>query len=341
MNAATNNVYDAGIRKAAILVATLDQYAADVLLEQLGPERAQLVRQAVMALDELDHHEQQRVIDEFRRIGPMLPSQSPPGIELDSLSVDQLASIGNRDSAESEYEPTDAEQNAEQNDARPFDFLQEAEEEKLAQLLCSERPQAIALVLSHLPPERAGEVLARFAPPLQVEVVRRLVDHENTNPEVVREVQRSLEARLSQKFAIQRGRAAGPETVARILAACDDRVAGSILNNLATYDRTLAEQLGCRPLEFDDLLELDDAALMAVVEAAEPEVVQAALLGATPELLDRLLRCMGPAEAAGLRHRLDHPGPICLRDIEEARRRMAALAQRFSCNKPQRIALAA
>ena len=123
--------------------------------------------------------------------------------------------------------------------APPFDFLREAEEEKLSQLLGGERPQTIALVLSHLPPERAGEVLARFAPPLQVEVVRRLADLENTDPETLREVEQALEARLSRQFAIERGRAAGPEAVARILAACDSRVVGNILDNLAAYDRAV------------------------------------------------------------------------------------------------------
>ena len=182
--------------------------------------------------------------------------------------------------AQSDTEPAAADQDGPQ----PFDFLRDAGEEKLAQLLCSERPQTIALVLSHLPAERAGEVLARFAPALQVEVVRRLVDLENTDPEVLREVERALEARLSRQFAIRRRRAAGPEAVARILAACDDRVVGNILDNLAAHDRPLAEQLGCRPIAFDDLIEFDDAALLAVFQAAEPEVAQAALLGAPPEI---------------------------------------------------------
>jgi flagellar motor switch protein FliG len=206
MISATGNAYQAGIRKAAILVASLDEYAADLLLEQLGPERAQLVREAVMALDEIDHQEQQRVIDEFRRIGPLLPGKCPSGIELDGPLALQLASAGARES--SEDEPADGEP------ARPFGFLHEAEEEKLAELLCSERPQTIALVLSHLPAERAGDVLARFAPTLQVEVVRRLVELENSDPETLRDVERALEARLSQQFAIERKRAAGPAAVA-------------------------------------------------------------------------------------------------------------------------------
>ena len=175
------------------------------------------------------------------------------------------------------------------SDAPPFGFLREAEEEKLSHLLGGERPQTIALVLSHLPPERAGEVLTRFAPPLQVEVVRRLVDLENTDPETLREVEQALETRLSRQFAIERSRAAGPETVARILAACRASVVGRILDNLAEYDRALAEQLGRRPIAFDDLAQLDDATLWAVFRAAEPEVALAALLGAPPPLVERIL----------------------------------------------------
>ena len=88
----------------------------------------------------------------------------------------------------------------------PFGFLHEAEEENLAQLLAGERPQTIALVLSHLPAERAGDVLARFAPVQQVEVVRRLVDLENSDPEALHDVERALESRLSQQFASRQRR---------------------------------------------------------------------------------------------------------------------------------------
>ncbi len=200
----------------------------------------------------------------------------------------------------------------------------------MAQLLGSERPQTIALVLSHLEAGRAGDVLARFAPAQQVEVVRRLVDLDNTDPEVLREVERALETRFSQQFAIEPTGAAGPGIVARILAACDAQVAGRILDNLAAHDGPLAEQLGCRPLQFDDLAELDDAELLAAFRDAEPQVVQAALLGAAPELVERLLHGMAPEEAKVLRSSLGHPGPFCLCDIEEARRQMAASAQRLS-----------
>ena len=83
------NDHDAGVRKAAILVASLDAAAAGVLLDQLGPGQAELVRRAAAAMDEIDAEERQRVIDEFCRIGPMIPKACPAGIELTDISRDR------------------------------------------------------------------------------------------------------------------------------------------------------------------------------------------------------------------------------------------------------------
>ena len=325
MDIATISLQDPGIRKAAVLVASIDRAAADVLLDQLGPERAKLVRQAVMYLDDIDSAERRRVVAEFRRIGPMTPGRDIAGIELDRLPANPkkraFSSVGAPDS------------DAKTIDAPPFDFLRDAENEKLADLLGGERPQTVALVLSHLPPERAAETLSHLPPPLQVEVVRRLVDLENTDEETLRGIEQALEARWSRQFVADPRRAVGPETVAKILGSCNGKTRGRILENLAAHDPALAERFGDRPMAFDDLAKLNGAALLAVCRAADPEVALAALLGAPPAILDRLFRCMGPAEAKQLRHQLDHPSPIRLSDIEEAQRQIAVLAQRLAREK--------
>jgi flagellar motor switch protein FliG len=336
------NAREIGIRKAAILMASLDRDAADLLLEQLGQECAELVREAALALDELDDAERQRVIDEFRRIGPMVPDKSPPGIELDGLVAPSISGLEEQTMASATEATAPAGQifmSAAEQAATPapppFGFLREAEEEKLCQVLSTERPQTIALVLSHLPPERAGEVLSRFAPALTIEVIRRLADLDSADPETLRQVEQAIEARLSRQFDTQRDHTGGPEAVARILAACDAGVAGGILDNLAQFDEALASQLGRRPLKFDDLVEFDDAMLSAVFQAAEPEVAEVALLSAPPELVERVLRRMVPEEAAALRQKLDSPGPIRLSDVDEAQQRIASLAQRMSRDNPR------
>ena len=331
-----------GIRKAAIFVASLDRAAADLLLDQLSPERARLVRQALMAIDAIDVEERQRVVDEFRRIELLVPPQYPAGVELDGPMSWKPASPLWTEIIESAAEQAagqtflSARQGVLSSSAHegseaagPFGFLHRAEEEKLAQLLTTEGPQAIALVLSHLPPQRAGAVLARFAAPLQAEVVRRLVELQNADLETLRDVEQALEARLLRLFT-ERREAPGPETIKKIFDCCDGQTIGAILDNLATYDEPLAQKLGRRPLGFDDLGQFDDATLLAVFRAADPAVAQIALLGATPELAERIFRRMVPREANILRRKLKHPGPIRLSDIEEAQRQIAELADRLS-----------
>jgi flagellar motor switch protein FliG len=331
MDVATISLHDTGIRKAAILVASLDQAAADLLLRQLAPERADLVRQAVTYLDEIGPEERQRIVDEFRRIGPMVPSQSTAGIELDRLPVGQTF-LSAKEQARMPVLPVS------DDETPPFDFLRDAEDEKLAHLLGDERSSTVALVLSNLPPERAGEVLARLAPAAQIEVVRRLVDLDNTDAETLGEIEKALEARWLQQFAVDRRRAAGPEAVAKILAACDPAARGRILSNLAAHDQPLAERFGERAITFEEIGQFDDAVLLAVYRAAKPEVLQAAFLGAPPSLLDRLLHGLSRDEAKRLRHKLAHPGPTRLSDVEEARRQIAALAQQISRDRPRKAA---
>lgn len=312
-----------GIRKAAILVAALDQAGADAVLEQLGPEQARRVRQVMVELDKINPQEQRRVIDEFFRVGHMVPDDSPSGIELDG----RLARVLSQSPARVPAEEPPA---VPPVDGRPFRFLHEAEGEKLSRALTGERPQTIALVLSHLPPRQAGDVLARLQPDLQTEVVHRLIDLEETDPAILREVERALESRLSQQVRMQRRRVAGIHALTGILDAADRRVGMQILDNLAAHDQPLAERLGLPRFRFDDLARLDDAGLAAVFQAAQSELMMTALVGAEPELVDRILRRLSEPEARSVRRRLDHPGPLRLSDVEDAREQIAGLAQRLA-----------
>ncbi|MEN6452205.1 MAG: FliG C-terminal domain-containing protein [Thermoguttaceae bacterium] len=321
----------AGVRKAAILVASLDPGAADALLARLTPEQAGLVRQALDDVQQPDADEQLRVIDEFCRIRPMIPKDSLGGIDLSGLKPHTLFGGGDQASAVTAA-----------GSAAPFDFLRDASDGRLAQLLAEERPATIAVVLSHLPPEQGGEVLARLAPALQIEVVRRLSSLEEIDPETVRQIEQALESRLNEQSMASRRRAAGPESAARILAACDGGLRGQILDNLAVADRSLAEQLGRPTIAFDDLVQFDEATLRTVLAAAGPEMVQAALLGAEPKLLSRLLSSLPARDAKALRKKLAHPEPIRLSEVEDARQQIAALAARCHSDRaPMKERLAA
>jgi len=311
-----------GLRKAAILVASLDRRAADLVLEQMDPAAARLVRQAILEMDRIDEKEQERVIEEFCRRGPAPRESFPPGIELDDAVAGKPARPAVAPATEQSGLSLPA--------APPFRFLRDAEAEKLVKILATERPQVIALVLSHLSPEQAGKVLVRLTPALQVDVVRRLVDLDETAPEILREVERGLETRLSEQVRMQRRRVAGLAAVAGILGAAEQPVGMQILENLATYDRPLADRICPRRFEFADLVELDDRTLATVLDAADAELLVLALVGAPSEWIDRLVGHLPQGEARTIRHRLDHFGPIRLSDVEEARAELAELARRLA-----------
>ena len=302
-----------GLRKAAILVASLDGETADLLLQRLEPGQVELVRQMAADLGPIDPGLRRRIVDEFFRMG---------------------AGSGNRQGAgtRSKGNPAAKPMNtAEQSaDARPFGFMAEAESEKLATLLASERPQTIALVVSHLPPDLAGSVLVHFPPALQTEVVHRLVDLEETAPEIMAEVEEALSFRFSEQIQMQRRRVAGLPAVAGILSASDSKVGAEILENLATHNSPVARKLRPAELSFDNLALLDDLSLAMVLRASDPEVAILALVGASPKLIERILSKLPEAEATIVRHRLDHLGPTRLSDVEEARRRIVEVAQVLS-----------
>ncbi len=333
-----------GIRKAAIFVASLDRKAADLLLDQMQEPLAQAVRQAILELDAIDPEEQQAIVAEFRR---RVPAKGPdrasspdarrrsgfrmPGVEVDLELAKKFAPPALDRPAPPP--PSEAAPPA----SPPFRFLREAEADKLARVLAAERPQTIALVLAHLPPQHAGSVLVRLEADRQVEVIRRLVDLEETDPEILREVERGLEIRLSKQVPMQRRRVAGMAAVAGILEASDRSTGDRILDNLDLYDRELADRLKPVEFAFEDLLTLDDASLGAVLRAGEAEWIQLALVGAPPEWIARFLDLLPQYAARQIRHELDHLGPTRLSDVEEARARLADLAQRLAAQKRIRV----
>lgn len=302
---------EATMRKAAVLVAILTPQEADRLLDQLTPDEAQRLRDMAAELGPIAPNEEERVLEDFFRMRPMIPGKSPPGLDL----IEELSRPARV--------PTPHAQGA-------FRFLQDAEAEKLSRALVGERGQTIALVLSHLPAQQAGAVLVRLEPSTQVEVIRRLVDLEETDPEILHEVERALQSRLAEQVQMQRRRVAGLHAVAGILQRSPEPIGTQILRNLAARDPALADRLTPDPVSFDDLQSADSRTWAQIAAAVGPEILQIALLEASPALIQRVLLALRPDEADELCRRLEQPGPMRLSDVEEARRRVADAARRLA-----------
>lgn len=169
------------LRKAAILISALDPAAVDRLLDPMGEQQAARIRSAVMELDDVDPQEQEAILAEF--FG-RAPAADDGGVELQMSAASQhvATQIPVPSAPPAASEPTER-----------FRFLYDATSEQLAARLRDEHPQLIAQVAAHLPAEKGAEFLERLSAPLRAEVLDRLGDLDEVDPEVVAELERELE----------------------------------------------------------------------------------------------------------------------------------------------------
>jgi flagellar motor switch protein FliG len=353
------------LRKAAILIRTLDADTAAGLLSQLSPVEAKEVRLAIQALGEVDDDERADVSAEFRRSGAVAAEDPMRGVELDFSSPISTASY-----IETSYETRPS--------ARPFEFLEHARVESLVPYLSREHAQTVAVVLSYLAPSRAAQVLAALPEKLQADAIERLSILGSTDPDTLQVLERELADWVARQQATRTRPTQRTETVAAILAAADGRSRGEILANLLKHNRNLADQLAPKPIakpepapiadlgsqiadsqssqsairnpqseitsppirnpqpeipspplpriHIDDLARFDQAALAAVLQSVDAEVLTLALVGASESLIARITDQLPRKSAKAFRQRLVCVGPTRLRDVEAAQHEVTQVA---------------
>mgnify|MGYP002869921220 CR=1 FL=1 len=92
---------------------------------------------------------------------------------------------------------------------KPFDFMRHTDAGQILGFIQNEHPQTIALILSYLEPQQAAMILSGLNPILQADVTKRIANMDRITPEVLREVERVLERKLSsimgQDFTVAGG----------------------------------------------------------------------------------------------------------------------------------------
>lgn len=301
----------AALRKAAIFLASVDDDTAHAVLEQLPPAQAAALRAEWAMLDDVDAEQQEAVIHDFLDAG----RPAPPAIPDLGLALDDTLQHHLRLETPAEcWQPAEIEEEL----RAPFDFLQETDAALVAQHLDGEHPQAIALVLSHLPLTRAAAVLEHLPNALQEEALARLVEADETHPEVVREVERSLELRLGEQARRRDVRRRGENLASALLGEMRSGSGQRLLSRLAERDASLASRLGFERRTPRSLDDLDRDELHDALRAVGGDVAALALAGATAEEAERTLARLPVSLATALRDRLLRLGPTRLDDLEAA-----------------------
>lgn len=309
------------LRKAAILLLSLDKPLAAEVLSQLPRRQVELVTIEIAKLEDVTREEQASVLMEFDR-----HARDRVPIERGSmdLATDLLKqSLGEAGSGEI----LDAVRQS--MNSVPFAFLQKAGAENLLTFISEEHPQTIALILSHLPGAMAAEVLSGLSSSKQIEVIRRIATMEQTSPEVIHDVEASLQGRLTSTFNQQLEKTGGVPRVAEILNVTDRMTNKGILESLEQEDAELVEEIRRLMFVFDDLLKLDNKAIQALLKEVDNSQWAIALKGANEEIRQKVLGNLSQRAAELLREEMEYLGPIRVSDVEAVQQQVVDAVRRL------------
>ena len=230
------------LRKASILVTSLEKEVANQLLNQLPGDQAARVLSFSRNLGEVTADERRQVVNEFMQLGPLIRQPTNSGIELDGSLAEKFAI--SPPSTEIDLEHRSNHYGKTSVKAVPFESIREADIEPMALLLAREHPQTIAVVLSHLPSEIAIEVIGRLTPRLQAIVVRRWIELDETDPDILLEIEGELQKELQHRLQSDQRRDSQLAHLQTILKAANQEQRHRLTANLLRYDTELARAIG-------------------------------------------------------------------------------------------------
>jgi flagellar motor switch protein FliG len=212
---------------------------------------------------------------------------------------------------------------------RPFDFARKTDPGQLLNFIQNEHPQTIALILAYLHPEQAGLILSSLAPELQVDVAKRLAKLDRTTPEVLYEIESTLEKRLSAFAVDDYTSAGGIDAAVDILNMVDRTTEKTIIDSLEEEEPELAEEIRKRMFVFEDIITLDDRSIQKVLREVDSKDLAMALKTASEEVASRIYKNMSKRASEMLKEDMDYMGPVRLRDIEETQQKIVAVIRRL------------
>lgn len=309
------------LRKAAILLLSLDKPLAAEVLSQLPRRQVELVTIEIAKLEGVTKEEQEKVLEEFSNLARNRVPMERGGMDLATELLKQ--SLGESGSGE----VLDAVRQS--MNAIPFGFLQKAGADNLLTFVSEEHPQTIALILSHLPSAMSAEVLAGLPSNKQIEVIRRIATMEQTSPEVIHDVEASLQGRMTSTFNQQLEKAGGVPRVAEILNVTDRMTNKGILESLEQEDAELVDDIRRLMFVFDDLLKLDNKAIQALLKEVDNPQWAVALKGASEEIRQKVLGNLSQRAADMLREEMDYLGPVRVSDVESMQQQIVDAVRRL------------
>ena len=311
-----------GIERAAILLLTLGEEEAAGVMKFMEPKEVQKIGLQMAALRNIT---KQQVVDVLKEFYSIVETATALGLDADEYIRNVLVKALGEDKASGLIDRILL-----GGHIKGLEAFKWMEPRAIAELIRNEHPQIIAIVLSFLEYEQGAQVLSMFAEQVRVDVILRIATLEGIQPAALQELNDIMERQYAGNTNVKSSSIGGVRAAANILNFMDSTVESEIMDGVKEIDHELAEQIEDLMFVFENLLEIDDKGIQALLREISSETLIIALKGADENIKAKIFRNMSKRAGDMLREDLEAKGPVRLSEVEQAQREIVSIARRMA-----------
>jgi flagellar motor switch protein FliG len=308
-------------QKAAIMLMSLGPETAGKVIRHLDEEQTEILSLELARLDKVTSEQRTAVIQEFYEIAIAQDYIAEGGVA--NAKEVLLAAFGEERAEEVMKRIVAAMQIV------PFDFLKKADPAQVLSFIQDEHPQTIALILAYMPMANAALILGKLNSELRADVAARIAMMEQTPPEVIRRVEQVLEKKVSSLISQEMTHAGGPKALVDLLNRVDRSTERLIIESLNENNPELAETVKNMMFVFEDIVQLEDRAIQAIMREVDAKELATALKGVGPEVQQKIYKNMSERAVGMLKEDMEFMGPVRVRVVEEAQQKIVSVIRRL------------
>ena len=311
-----------GTQRAAIVLLSLGEQQAAEVLKHMGAKEVQKLGVAMTSVGGVKREAVARVFDEFV---DTLAQPSALGSGADEYVRAVLTQALGEERASSLIDRILLGRNT-----SGLDTLKWMEPRAIAELVRNEHPQIIAIVLAHLDGDQAAEVLKCLPDRARVDVLLRLATLDGIPPHALNELNDVMARQFAGSQNLKSSSVGGVKVAANILNFMDGGQDETILAAIGEVDGELGTQIRDLMFVFDNLAELDDRAMQAVLREVQTDRLGLALRGADARVKEKITGNMSQRAAEMMLEDMEARGPVRLAEVEAAQKEILAIVRRMA-----------
>ena len=310
-----------GIQKAAILLIALGPETSASIFKHLKEDEIEELTLEIANTRSVSPQTKESVLNEFYQVCLAQQYIAEGGIGYAKELLDKA--LGSDKAQEVITKLTASLQ------VRPFEFVRKTDPSQVLNFIQDEHPQTIAMILSYLSPAQSAMILGALTPEKQADVAKRIAKMDRTSPDVIKEVERVLERKLSSLINQDYTIVGGVDAIVGILNTVDRGTEKHIMESLEIEEPELADEIRKKMFVFEDILLLDDRAIQRVLRDVDNNDLAVALKGANEEVQNVIFKNLSKRLAAMIREDMEFMGPVRMKDVEEAQQKIVGIIRKL------------